>query len=152
RTPPTIWRTPARRAMRSTATTVLPTAQRDAVHRLDADARGRTHGVCRARRRQRVAPAQRHDSVAAAGALPDVQVGVLADLRAGRPDDADAAVDRLAAAAARRPLYRSPPDAVCARRRHDDLAGRPPPALGRGHVRSAARGSGPARHPPAAPP
>ena len=102
----------------------------------------RPHGLLRARRAQRLPPAERHGAVAAAGDLPDPEDGPAARLQAHRPDHARQPGHRVAAAAGRRVLHRPSSAAAVAGRGHDVHVVRPRPArLGR-------RTSGPCWRPP----
>ena len=64
---------------------------------------------------------------------PSLQPELLAD----RPDHADAAADRVAAAADGRDVHRPPADAVLAGLRHGVLAARSAAVVGRPHARVA---------------
>src|SRR5690606_16506120 len=66
----------------------------------------RADRVPRARRVERLAPAERHGAVAAPGDLPDPEGGAAAGLRAGRAHHAGQPDDGVAAAAPRRLLHR----------------------------------------------
>src|SRR3984893_11662720 len=61
---------------------------------------------------------QRHDAVAAAGALPDAEGRLRAELRSDRNDNPDLAADLVRAAAGSRHVRRPPAATLLARSRH----------------------------------
>src|SRR4051794_30287203 len=65
-------------------------------------------------RDQRLAPAERHTAVADPVDLSAAEAVAAPELFADRPDHADPAADRVAAAAGGRDVHRSPADAVLA--------------------------------------
>src|SRR3954467_2248011 len=85
---------------------------------------------------QRVAPAERHTAVADSVDLSAAEAVAAPELFADRPDHADPAAHRVAAAAGGRDVHRSPADAVLAGVRHGVLADRPAAVGGGAHARS----------------
>ena len=102
-------------------------------------AKGRYDRIRRARRYQLLPSPQRYGAVAAARDLSDPERRVRSQLRADRPAVADLSDHRLAAAAGRRPLYRSPAAALFAAGRHGLHAPRASDLRLRAELRHAAR-------------